>query len=696
LFKRRPDHYEICAGAIIAFGTLLRLVLILQGWPASYNDEGTMGLMALHIAYKGAHPLLYYGQDYLGSLEAYLGAGFFHLFGSSTAALRLGLLPLFALFLISMYLLASLLYTKSLALITLIFLSLGSPEVLLRQLMAAGGTPEFMLFTTRLLLLTAWLALTANSSPHKHKEKEADNNPVLSARQCPACLSWHRIAAYGAWGAITGFDLYSHVLCLPFVLSAGLMLVLFCRSELRFLSISILLLCLLIGISPLIIYNVTTPVTPHELSLFTGAFGGGYREPTYPAPKKGTTAQEFVAPKPIAPRPVQQVSGTLLVGIPVSTDGTALCPVTSTDAWPLTDRSSGYIRFCTGVHGAWGIGFILLWFIASISALRHFIQHRRSRKEITFPSELHRISVMQASRLMILVGAGLTMLAFTLYPRAAVITPWISARYLVGLLIAIPAVLSPLWEKKDRIIKALKSRLGQEPGCPERLPLPYYESTGATPYASRVGATAGIALTRYALILITLVATLLGTIEILTIQLPKAQVSNASQQALITRLIQMGATRIYTDYDDCDRVAFLSNEHIICSSLDDGLQSGFDRYFPYRAQVASAPHPFYMFPVGSVQAFLLEQKASEQHIPCVKIIIGSYVVYDPGTKERNVALSHYCTRLLCRSLCTPLFQFVCCQQVQENKECQPERARKVATQDIAEPVFALIDTRVSH
>ena len=302
MHTRRPHRYDICAGAIIAFGALLRLLFILPGWPASYNDEGTLGLMALHIAYKGTHPLLYYGQDYLGSLEAYLGAGFFHLFGPSTPALRFGLLLLFALFLISMYLLASLLYAKSLALITLIFLSLGSPEVLLRQLMAAGGTPELMLFTTLLLLLTAWLALTANSSPHEYKG--ADNNPALSAHQRPARLSWHRIAAYAVWGAIAGFDLYSHLLCLPFVLSAGLMLVLFCRNELRLLSISLLLLCLLTSISPLIIYTVTTPVTPHELSLFTGAFDGGYREPTYPAPKGGPTAQAFIAPKPIAPRPI--------------------------------------------------------------------------------------------------------------------------------------------------------------------------------------------------------------------------------------------------------------------------------------------------------------------------------------------------------------------------------------------------------
>jgi hypothetical protein len=628
LYKRRPDRYDVCAGAIIVFGTLLRLAFILLGWPASYNDEGTLGLMALHIAYKGAHPLLYYGQDYLGSLEAYPGAVFFHLFGSSTPTLRLGLLLLFALFLISMYFLASLLYTKSLALLTIIFLSLGSPEVLLRQLMAAGGTPELMLFTTLLLLLTAWLALTASSVTYVNQG--ASNASVLPAHQRPARLSWRRIAAYGAWGLIAGFDLYSHLLCLPFVLSAGLMLVLFCRNELRLLSISVLLLCLLIGMSPLIIYNVTTPVTPHELSLFTGAFGGGYREPTYPAPKEGPTAQAFVAPKPIAPRPIQQVAGTLLVGIPVAINGAALCPVTSTDAWPLTDQSSGYTRFCSGVHGAWGIGFVLLWCLATISALRHIIQYRRSRRETTYSSEMRRASILQASRFMILAGAGLTMLAFTLYPQAAAVTPWISARYLVGLLIAIPAIFFPLWEKKDHVLNFLRAGAEGMPGRRQGSSLQY--TTGSKTIRNIVRATLAVALVRNILILVALVTALFGTIEIFTTQLPLARASSASQQSLITRLIQMGATHIYTDYDDCNRIAFLSNERIICAVLDEGLQPGLDRYFPYRAQVANAPHPFYMFPNGSVQAFLFEQKAADQHVTYMKVVIDSYVVYDPAQR----------------------------------------------------------------
>jgi 4-amino-4-deoxy-L-arabinose transferase-like glycosyltransferase len=54
-------------------------------------DEAVTGLMALDIL-KGNHHLLFWGQPYMGPLEAYLAAGLFKLFGPSTFMLRLSLL----------------------------------------------------------------------------------------------------------------------------------------------------------------------------------------------------------------------------------------------------------------------------------------------------------------------------------------------------------------------------------------------------------------------------------------------------------------------------------------------------------------------------------------------------------------------------------------------------------------------------
>src|SRR5713101_7213035 len=130
--------FGLCAFLIIALATLLRIVLIAWGWPHSNSDEATMGIMAMHIAYHGEHPIFFYGQYYMGTLEAYLGAFFFRLFGVSVFALRLGPVLFFALFLANMYLLTSLLYTKKLALITLVLLSLGSSIMLDTELVALG------------------------------------------------------------------------------------------------------------------------------------------------------------------------------------------------------------------------------------------------------------------------------------------------------------------------------------------------------------------------------------------------------------------------------------------------------------------------------------------------------------------------------------------------------------------------------
>ena len=63
--------YEKYALALIISGTLLRVLIAALKWPLLNSDEGTMGIMALHIAYHGEHPIFYYGQHYMGTLEAY-------------------------------------------------------------------------------------------------------------------------------------------------------------------------------------------------------------------------------------------------------------------------------------------------------------------------------------------------------------------------------------------------------------------------------------------------------------------------------------------------------------------------------------------------------------------------------------------------------------------------------------------------
>ncbi len=49
----RFSAYWIGASIIIALAIAIRVWLIQMGWPFLDSDEGTMGLMALHIAFRG-------------------------------------------------------------------------------------------------------------------------------------------------------------------------------------------------------------------------------------------------------------------------------------------------------------------------------------------------------------------------------------------------------------------------------------------------------------------------------------------------------------------------------------------------------------------------------------------------------------------------------------------------------------------
>src|SRR5689334_15377154 len=90
--------FELAMLALVILGTGVRFVLIALNWPGTNSDEGNMGLLAMHVAFRGEWPIFFYGLPYLGPVEGYIAAPLFHLFGVSLFSLRLGMLPIFALF----------------------------------------------------------------------------------------------------------------------------------------------------------------------------------------------------------------------------------------------------------------------------------------------------------------------------------------------------------------------------------------------------------------------------------------------------------------------------------------------------------------------------------------------------------------------------------------------------------------------
>ncbi|HEY8325684.1 MAG TPA: hypothetical protein VIG77_14390, partial [Ktedonobacterales bacterium] len=228
------------AAALIAIGALIRLGLILAGWPATDSDEGTMGLMALHINAGLEHPLFFDGQSYMGTIQAYLGALLFRTFGASVVSLRLGLLLLFILYLVVMWTLLKLLYGQGFALVGLLLLALGGSDLLKPQLLALGGYPETLLFAALALLLA--LRLTESHPQPLSREERGLGGEVP------------RLLLYGALGLTMGLAWWSDQLVFPYLVVAALVVGVFCRHELRWRPAGALLAGLVIGVLPQLIF----------------------------------------------------------------------------------------------------------------------------------------------------------------------------------------------------------------------------------------------------------------------------------------------------------------------------------------------------------------------------------------------------------------------------------------------------------
>ena len=85
---RRRTFY-IGLGVLLLVGLAARLAVIGSQLGEIDGDEAVVGLMARHIAFLGERPVFYWGQPYLGSLEAFSAAPLFRLFDSSTFLLKL-------------------------------------------------------------------------------------------------------------------------------------------------------------------------------------------------------------------------------------------------------------------------------------------------------------------------------------------------------------------------------------------------------------------------------------------------------------------------------------------------------------------------------------------------------------------------------------------------------------------------------
>jgi hypothetical protein len=575
--RLRAHRYPLVAVGIIFIAATVRVGLLVAGWPGTDSDDATMGLMAKHILTRGEHPIFFYGQSYMGAVEAYLGALMFALFGVSQLALKCGLVVLYAGFMAVMYALLAQLFDRRWALIGLVLLAFGADDMLYHQLEAYGGYLETLFFGALLLALATWLVRTGTAAKRAR-----------------------RLLTFGMWGLAAGLGLWSDPLVAPFVALSALVLVLLCWRDVRGRAGAIALLGLMLGVVPWIIYLVTVPSA--------GMARGFLQQPV----QAGTSANSIsVAVQPslqaLGAAVFKQALGAVLISVPNNTGATTLCPLRVTQAWPPDQWTTPHVRACMALRTVWGGGFLTLLGLAlvlEVRALWALWALRRWSTKSWSPVERRGVA-RSAGRAMALAAPAGTVMLYALSSSAAT-APWQYSRYLISLAIALPVALATLWDHAGRARRRAAKSAGTL--LRRRRPSGRIEVAGVTSLCA--------------------VVLIVGTVGAYRAS-AAASAQTQQQEDLARRLLAQGDTRVYSEFWTCYRLMFESDERVVCGVLNADLSPRPSRWALYDTMMRAAPQPAYVFPLPSPQASLFPQLAAERgwHIVDATMVDGQWIIF---------------------------------------------------------------------
>jgi 4-amino-4-deoxy-L-arabinose transferase-like glycosyltransferase len=228
-------------GVIVALAMGVKLLLLLKGVIPFNSDEAVVGLMAKHIL-EGERPIFFYGQAYMGSLDAFLVAAGFWAFGVQVWVIRLVQAVLYALVLVTTYFFAKTIFesVKS-ALLSVALLAIPTVNVTLYTTASLGGYNEALLIGN-LILLCGFLFIK------RETQGETDVEPRF----------WWLLLLAGFW---MGCGLWANGLTLIYSLPMGIALLYYIvfkshRHQLQ--KLLLLIAGILVGSLPWWLYAIQT------------------------------------------------------------------------------------------------------------------------------------------------------------------------------------------------------------------------------------------------------------------------------------------------------------------------------------------------------------------------------------------------------------------------------------------------------
>ncbi len=225
---------------ILILGGLLRLLFLFT--PSMDSDQALTGLMARHIL-GGEFPFFFYGQDYCGSIEAYLVSTIFLFLGATRFTLDLTIVLESLFFILFIYYLARRIFNRETALLSALFTALSSYYLIFHSVLARAAYIEIPIIGVLLFIFSHTILY--------RDERQFRNFFFL--------------------GFLTGLGVWTHLLILFYL--PPIFLLFFFKDKWFWLRTTILffLLGLVIGGLPLWVHNTTHPlVTWHYLMETSG------------------------------------------------------------------------------------------------------------------------------------------------------------------------------------------------------------------------------------------------------------------------------------------------------------------------------------------------------------------------------------------------------------------------------------------
>ncbi|MEN6435749.1 MAG: glycosyltransferase family 39 protein [Anaerolineaceae bacterium] len=259
--KRQNWYYLLFVAILILTAGLKTCLLIKNALPFN-SDEAIVGLMAKHIL-EGERPTFFYGQAYMGSLDAWLVSAGFAIFGTKVWVIRLVQIILYmATVALTMYLVKKCTGSPIPALISGILMAFPPVNTTLYTTVSLGGYGETLLLGTLLMVILI----------RYRNERISDKEKLFLGFGIGA------ISGFGFW--INGLSLVYSIPIFGFFLWDGLVKNKKIRvSRQSIIHLLVYLFGLCAGLLPWIIYVLHTgwqSVLGENLGSAISVNGGGY------------------------------------------------------------------------------------------------------------------------------------------------------------------------------------------------------------------------------------------------------------------------------------------------------------------------------------------------------------------------------------------------------------------------------------